>query len=207
MPKGLNLAFQDPGVMLRQALAEMKSVGSVDLFNSSDQRMQKIQERWCTAKFGLGYKTHIQQCEVAVNDTTSQLFADFFVRTKTGDYGFQIVEAGIPDRRRGKEYKLASEMTEGEEFSPDWEVASGADWVGKAIAKKCSKKYGAGVRLLVYANFWTDSTLVEYEKFCEASAPYHSDFESMWIVSNDWLMSVKDDPALGAIYGFGTFTS
>ena len=93
------LRYSLPAALLDEADRELDVIEQVKLFN--DSQYQKLREKWCAAKFGVGYEKFLRPCLVAVNDTTERLDADFFVRTDGKEFPFQLAEVQEPERRRG----------------------------------------------------------------------------------------------------------
>jgi hypothetical protein len=60
------IPYQEPAALLASTQQELDSTPFVKLFN--DPSYQKLMERWCAAKFGLGYSKFIAPCKVAVNE-------------------------------------------------------------------------------------------------------------------------------------------
>jgi hypothetical protein len=194
--------FESPELALRDAERTMEGVSSVDLF--SDSRYQKVREKWCAGMFGLGYRKYVRDCEVGVNETDTNLDADFFLRVKRKVWPFQVVEVQEPSRKRGDEYKgFADGSIKSIPYEPEKGYMEGPDWLKNGIDKKVKKNYAGSknMNLLVYANF--TARQLDYARLREALSDFKGQFASVWIVTSTHVCSVCSSPELGEISKWG----
>jgi hypothetical protein len=191
-----------PLALLDEADAEMRGVPQERLFN--DSRYQKPKGKWCAAMLGLGYEKHVAPCLVAVNNTSQRGDVDLFLSTGGHEYGFQLVEAMEPERRRGAEYKgFANGSLRHIPYRPERGRIEGPAWVAEMVKQKVEKSYAGAkaLNLLVYLNF--SAHQIQHADVVDATRPFLDSFASVWVVSSLWLGSLHVENDLGRIEGWG----
>ena len=198
------LNWNTPGALLREVDTEMFPIDAERLFN--DPKYKILGEKWCAAKFGVGYSEFFSPCEIAINSEQDS-HMDFFVRTSGHEYAFQLVEALEPGRLRGNEYKqFAAGTITSLPYEPERGHVEGAQWIAEQIGKKAAMKYSGSDRLniLVYANF--SARELKFRNVVEAVAKYQKSFASIWVVDEVSLASIFVANDLGYIEGWAMFS-
>ena len=199
----LALTFRDPVELLAEAEMKIECIPSVKLFN--DSQYQKLTEKWCAAKFGIGYSTHVTPSLVAVNEERERLDIDICLRAGRRDWPFQLAEVQESGRKRWLEFKqFASGNLTSVPYEPERGRIEGPVWLADGVKKKLAKNYSGSetLNLLLYANF--SASDLNYSSVVEALGEFRSAFASIWIVSDFRLCSVFSFPELGEIVGWGS---
>lgn len=140
--------YQTPLEMAAYVEDIMKSMGSADFFSQGG--LAFLRDAWLAAEFGK--IRNIPQVRLV---DEYQEWPDFEAINNGIVESFECVEADIPNRRRGDEYREKGlDNNIDEDPIENWiaranEVPSALD---KAIITKISKKYSGSVSLLVYLN-------------------------------------------------------
>lgn len=177
------MRFENPQKMLAVVEKRMSGIPNVKLFN--DSANAKLRESWCASLFGYGLERVNLSCEVAINESKSRLDVDFYLKIAKEIYGFQLVEAQEPERRRGLEYKeLESGMRKTVPYTPERGRLEGPSWIRHAIEKKCLKRYAESqtLNLLIYANF--SARQLEYDDIVSECRAFLDSFSAVWVLSS-----------------------
>lgn len=194
----INIKFTSPDLALKDAETMMAGIPLVNLF--SEPRYQKVREKWCAGIFGLGYMKYVSHCEVGINETNSNLDADFFLRVDKKDWPFQIVEVQEPGRKRSDEYKgFANGTIKSIPYIPEKGHKEGPDWLKNGIEKKIKKNYAGSenLNLLVYANF--TARQLDCTQLRNTLLDFKGKFASIWLITTTHVCSLFSTQELGEI--------
>lgn len=130
--------------------------------------------------------------------------SDFDVMLRDGTrLRLQFVEADVPGRRRGDEYRMLAGMPNRVEADPYSEWVARRSTIPEAlencIRSKATKGYPADVSLLIYLNIGTYgewSTEIEREMIA-AARKFGSGFRSVWVIWSGKLYRAWPNPSLG----------
>lgn len=175
--------WQSPDKMKRHAEDLRDELGSVNFFNQAG--LEFIRDAWSAGAFGIARGiSEVRLIEGA--------WPDFEIRNEGSLEEFELVEADLPERRRGDEYKeSAARSIPGEPLIEEYPVEQ---WIAdaeqapfaikRAAVKKAKKCYSKGAHLLIYLNiseFGIRQSEIE-KSFSEATAPAKDAFQSVWIL-------------------------
>jgi hypothetical protein len=199
----LELEYFDPTMLLVKTEQELDSISNSEIFNKP--KYQKLTEAWCAAMFGIGFSRYVSSCEVAVNESETNLDADFYIKTDAVEWPFQLAEVMEPGRKRGKEYKENPKAPT--RYRPNYARKNAVKWVCDGIKKKIKKNYAdsENLNLTVYMNF--SSAKFEYKNIEEEVKNLPNEFYSVWLLSNTHMCSLTSKPALGEMLGWGEVRS
>ena len=194
--------YLSPAALLDEANREMALVSAVSLFN--DSQYQKLREKWCAAKFGLGYSQFIAPCEVAISNSQQRIDADFFLQSDATIFAFQLAEAQEPERKRGAEYKqFARHEIRSIPYEPERGSVEGPEWIANAIRKKVEKKYDGSstLNLAIYANF--SAINLQHSSVTAQCEPFKQTFASIWVITNTHFTCLFGDGERNMKCGWG----
>ena len=165
-----------------QRLFECKADGlsQIDLFNKPEYSW--LLDIWIAGEFGHLFNTHIEACDIEVDDQDSQNYYDFKLHLENCVVPFQAAESLESERRRGLEYKEDNSLF----HQPYWRESDTEpyEYICRTIDKKY-KKYRRGaadINLVIYANlFGFDIDRRVLLSYCNDSA---SHFKSVWLFSS-----------------------
>jgi len=187
--------WRAPGEMNEYVDELMNSVGSKTLFNKAGTTF--ILEAWIAGHFAevVGAKT-VRLIDDQWPDLEVEL-DDQLIR-------FEAIEADMPDRRRGDEYKLAPRMYEDpvENWVARAEAVPGA--LQTAVRKKRAKHYSKHENLLIYLNIGEFG--IRHREiiaaFPDATKDARDIFKSVWILWKEQAFEVwRDGEASQRVYG------
>lgn len=136
-----------PDHMLKYVDKLIDTIGSVDFFTQAG--LAFLRDAWAGAKFGVAREA------TAVRLVGGE-WPDFEIEVNNAVELFEFTEADLPERKRGEEYRAASDAGFPIEDDPveDWEER--AKLVPQAlmiaVSKKTWKQYSKKVNLLIYLN-------------------------------------------------------
>lgn len=191
--------YIEPEQLLKVANSEMEQIPEEELFNKSKHK--KLLEKWGAAQFGVCYGRYVRKCTVRLYKSQRDS-ADFSLKANNQEWPFQLTERDVPDRQRGKEYKI---MAEGKEKTLPMRIGGkieSIEWIKQAIIKKINKNYAdsENLNLLIYENF--SFFAIEYEELEFMAKEYIGKFASIWILSNSRICSLFSFPELGEVPGW-----
>jgi hypothetical protein len=130
-----------------------RAMGAADFFRQGG--IEFLRDAWVAAEFG----QHCRSSSVRLVPERDQ-WPDFEARAADVIERIECVEADIPGRRRGDEYRRIDERTAKGEVNVENDPVE--DWIARAdqvpaalsavIATKIEKRYAGGASLLVYLN-------------------------------------------------------
>ncbi len=175
-------SWRSPDHMLRYVDELTDAIGSVDFFTQAG--LAFLREAWAAAKFS-----------VACNATAVRLildeWPDFEIEVNNSVEVFELTEADLPERKRGEEYRSASDAGFPVEDDPVEEWAERANLVPQAITaavlKKARKKYSKKVNLLIYLNiseYGIRQSEIEFS-FGSSIASADEYFTDIWVLWKD----------------------
>ena len=187
--------WRTPGEMNEYVDELMNSAGSKTLFNKAGTTF--ILEAWIAGHFA----------EVVGANTVRLIddqWPDLEVELDDQLIRFEAIEADLPDRRRGDEYKLAPQTSE--DPVEDWiaraEAVPGA--LQTAVRKKQAKHYGKHENLLIYLNI-SEYGIRHNEiiaAFPDATRDAREIFKSVWILWGEQAFEVWRNGELSErVYG------
>jgi len=139
--------WRSPDHMLEYVDEVTNSVGSADFFTQPG--LAFLRDAWAAAKLGLARKA------IAVRLVVDE-WPDFEIEIDKLVEQFEYTEADIPGRKRGDEYRSASDAGFPVEYDPveDWEERARLipQAIKNAVSKKIQKQYSKKVNLLIYLN-------------------------------------------------------
>jgi len=197
----LNLSFHEPASLLKGVENEMQRVSQEQLFNNP--KYQKLKESWCASMFGLGIQKHVSPCEVAINNSNNRLDVDFYLKTPSGIWEFQLVEIQEPGRRRGLLYRQLSTLRRTLiPYEPERGRTEGPGWIANGVERKKAKNYAGkqSLNLLVYVNFTAHN--LQYEALVRALSTYSDSFPSLWLVSSLTFCSIFSNSGIREVPGW-----
>ncbi len=197
----------DPEELYRLVMAGYWDIPDQDYFT---ERYKPLREAWCAAVFGIGYATHLRECQVKVN---SGSFPDFFLKTNSNKFNMETTEVLAPGRRRHDEYRDPARppvrMIPAEQF--DLDGTKSPEWVRSAIDRKV-RRYGVGARsthLVVYVN--VHAIGLDLRKIRENCSEYQASFSSIWLLTGENIATLFSSSeareTMGWIDGFGKVDS
>ena len=174
--------WREPDVMLDRVGQLMDEWGSVSLFGKP--QLKFLTEAWAASKFaGLRGAERVR---------LNEPWPDFEIGLNGAVQQFELTEADLKSRRRGREY--ADRHEEGRATTDDGGIE---DWIANAdeipialnrvAAKKTGKRYGSKQNLLIFLN------IVEYgvrhresiAKFPVATSVAKEAFREIWVLWKD----------------------
>jgi hypothetical protein len=136
--------WRAPGEMAERIESLMDCLGTADLFNQPG--LEWVRDAWGAAKFG------VLRNASSVRLVT-EAWPDFEVRVDGRVQAFEFTEADLEGRRRGAEYRDASEGVEDDPFEEWIERAKQIPArLRDAAGRKAAKRYPASASLLIYLN-------------------------------------------------------
>lgn len=116
-------------------------------------------------------------------------FPDFRLKIEAQHFDFELVEADVPGRRRGAEYRqLAQREAAGETLTPEsynfWsEKLLVPDAILSAIKRKAAKLYAERPHLLVYVNLGNmGGPALGPQQAADLTRQWHGVFKSIWLL-------------------------
>lgn len=156
-------------------------IGSCDLFNQAG--VDFLTEACAAARFA-------RFCGAQAVRLVDDVWPDFEIEIDGSVEQFELIEADLPGRRRGEEYREG--IGEVEDIEEGWsaDVERVPKILRSAVERKVAKHYSDRRNLLVYLNVWFplsgdgDDPLKRRieECFVSASEPAKNAFEQVWIL-------------------------
>jgi len=158
-------------------------MGSKDFFNQAG--VEFLRDAWAAAKFA--NKRRAKEVRLV-----AEKWPDFELRLNGQVEQFECVEADVPDRRRGDEYRKMEDLAGPDGFLVEDDPVE--DWIARAkkvpealraaVEKKVGKRYAGKARLLIYLNI-NEFGVCQQE--IESSFQYvteraRDNFEATWIL-------------------------
>jgi len=209
------LDFRDPEDVLRECDEERRTIPKGRFIR--DPRYRPLQEKWCAAMFGVGYRRYVRPCRIALNESRDLMDADFFLQAGEVVFPFQTTERLRAERRRDDEYReleavedaIAREPEREEEltprllteYRPGLGTEEGPEWIAAAIAKKVRKRYAESrsLNLLVYANF--EAKALSIDALRERARENRDSFASVWIITDFHICALFSNDRIGTVPG------
>src|SRR5260370_32547392 len=177
--------WHEPSALSAYVEDVMNHLGSATLFSQGG--LGFIRDAWGAARFGAARKAK------AVRLIADE-WSDFELSVGGAVERFEFTEADLEGRRRGDEFREAEVMKQrGESTVEDDPVE---DWIaraekvpailGRAVARKIERNYGAKVNLLVYLNiheFGIRKREIE-ASFASSTIAAKGRFTSVWVLWN-----------------------
>jgi hypothetical protein len=181
--------WQCPDQMIEKVEQIRCQIGAETFFNQCG--LSFLREAWCAGRFAK--ERTASHVRIVHSDPP-----DFMIRIDGRDESFEMVEADIPGRKRGMEYRgLISENPESNcDKDIELEDYASEDWikdksyvefaVRAVVSKKCRKMYPPDTSLLILLNISsfglaTPSEIEEVEATLRAgSVPARAKFQQVW---------------------------
>jgi hypothetical protein len=144
---------------------------------------------WCAAKFGIGFSSWVEPCQIEIAEIDEQREYDFHLSIGSSSLPFQIVEIIDHDRKRNDEYKRYSISEMGDIFRQV--PMKSPQYAGNRISKQLEKKIEryknvSDLHVLAYLNCnIARATWAELHIACAAQA---KKFASVWVVTDSVLL-------------------
>ena len=161
------------------------AMGSADFFSQAGTEF--LRDAWAAAKFA----DH-QTCDQVRLVPEIERWPDFEVRVNGRTEQFECVEADLPGRRRGDEYREAERRTATGESTiihdpvENWHLRAEQvlPAVGTAVSRKLAKNYARGASLLVSLNIdeWGVQQHEIETGLAAAVAPALPYFVAVWVL-------------------------
>lgn len=169
----------------------MEKLGCVDLFTQPG--IEFVREAWVSGKFGIARQAS------AIRLVEGE-WPDLELKVDGKIEAFELVEADLPQRRRGQEYKQRAAQGGDAQHYPieEWQAAAAQapSAVRTAANKKAGKKYDGKAGLLIYLNINEFGIRQAEIEAClpAAVAPAAPQFESIWVLWKDKAIPVTEQP-------------
>jgi hypothetical protein len=176
------MTVHQPHELWRSAEVEAKKLDIAEFVSRTAHK--RLREKWCAARFGMGYAANIGPCEVEIEDHDDQERYDFKLRAKERLWLFQIAEVLRNGRRRHDEYRSLT-TDEIEERNHD-QIDDAAKHIKETIKKKTSKykpHERTDMHLLLYVNL--NARGVSWVGLALAVENEVGAFASVWAMTHD----------------------
>lgn len=172
--------WRSPAEAARYVSEVNNSMGSTDFFGQSGAEF--LRDAWLASKFG-----QLRGCGAVRLVPAADRWPDFEARRLGEVERVECVEADLPGRRRGDEYRRAEGCPTVENDPVDEWIARASATptaLANAISRKLAKKYPPGASLLVYLNIvsWGVGQAQIEAAMGKATEPALAHFRRVWIL-------------------------
>jgi hypothetical protein len=174
----------DPHTLAELVDAEAEHLGAREMLTS--RKASRLREKWCAAKFGMGYAKTFAPCLIDIADLDEQREFDFHLVSGESRLPFQLAEVQSPGRRRGVEFRELDPRAVASYWrsQPPLSGSAAIHHIRESVQAKVDKRYAEPKKLNVLLYMNLDIASLNWSAVSEALGTPASAFSSVWLLAD-----------------------